>query len=145
MATEENPIPNVDAEEIFQPVEAFRERFRQAFHDEALLEFERLREAAQVDEEENRATIAELNEKQRQLNNAASSRNFYTWLIILFFLTLAGGAIAALYPFFSEASNVDQEACLAWGGGIFLVSLLLLFLFLIFFSLSFTPFSKELT
>ncbi len=129
MATEENPIPNVDAEEIFQPVEAFRERFRQAFHDEALLEFERLREAAQVDEEENRATIAELDEKQRQLNNAASSRNFYTWLIILFFLTLAGGAIAALYPFFSEASKVDQEACLAWGGGIFLVSLLLLFLF----------------
>ena len=96
MAPEENPIPHIDPEAIFQPVEAFRERFRQAFHDEALLEFERLREAAQVDEEENRATIAELNEKQRQLKNAGSSRNFYTWLIILFFLTLAGGAIAAL-------------------------------------------------
>lgn len=78
-------------EEIFNPLESYRDRYKAEFHEAAREEFQRLREAAQVDEEANRASMAQLRKEQSKLNSASSHRSTLLLVSTLFIILIIAG------------------------------------------------------
>ncbi len=128
MSPEEEARSSSVPEEIFQPVESYRDRYRQAFHEAAAEEFQHLREAALVDEAANRASVKELQETTAQAQSASSTHTLCTCFVTLLVLVALGGCAAVIAPMLEDVVPQENEAaCLYWGLGLGIGSLVLLF------------------
>ncbi len=129
MSSEEAARSSQVPEEIFQPVESYRDRYRQAFHEAAEAEFQRLREAAQVDESANRASIKELEETTAQAGSASSTHTVCTFLLVLLVLVAIGGCCAVVAPNLEDVvPSENADACMLWGLLLGIGALVLIFL-----------------
>ncbi|MGN0866275.1 MAG: MAG1210 family protein [Oligosphaeraceae bacterium] len=129
MSAEEEARSFSPPEEIAQPVEAYRDRYQLAFYEAAAEEFQRLRTAAQVDEEANRASVKELEETTAQAGSASSTHTMCTFLLGLLVVVAIGGCCAVVAPNLEDVvPSENADACLLWGLLLGIGALVLIFL-----------------
>ena len=107
--------------EIDNPLENYRNHFREGFLHAAEEEFQRLLKASGVDEAENARRVAAIRKLEGQLSSAESKKGLLTMLMILLFLGLAAAGICCYHGF--EIQNQDYQL---YGGGAAAAILLLL-------------------
>lgn len=113
-------------EEIFNPLESYRDRYRDEFREAAREEFQRLREAAQVDEEANQASMAQLRKEQSRLDSAHSRRcTFLAISVVFIFLIVVGFGAGVMgcngNDLNGNSLNPGTRACflgIGFGGGL---------------------------
>ena len=107
--------------EIDNPLENYRNHFREGFLHAAEEEFQRLLKASGVDEAENARRVAAIRKLEGQLSSAESKKGLLTMLMILLFLGLAAAGFCCYHGF--EIQNQDYQL---YGGGAAAAILLLL-------------------
>lgn len=77
--------------DLLFPLRQFREHFREAFRALVAESFERLTQSAHVDVAGNRATVAELRKKEREISRLQGWLRFFTTLLVLLFIGVGVG------------------------------------------------------